>query len=151
MCSPAVVASHLADQIADLFALRRPTSRHGLFAPMPAKALAVPADNGFGFDENHRVDRTGPKPAQQDPEAPIAPIQLWSLVLALDYAELLWHEKEVKSVANITRKDAQDFLALAVEIPVEPEIQEFKLEEANEVLALLKRSQIKGAAVLKMD
>ena len=69
----------------------------------------------------------------------------------LDYAELLWHEKEIKSVANITRKDAQDFLALAAEIPVEPEIQEFKLEEANEVLALLKQSRIKGAAVLKMD
>jgi len=81
----------------------------------------------------------------------IAVIRKRNPVPPLDYAELLWHEKEIKSVANITRKDIRDFLALAAEIPVEPEIQEFKLEEANEALALLKQSRIKGAAVLKMD
>ncbi|MFC1936934.1 zinc-dependent alcohol dehydrogenase family protein [Chloroflexota bacterium] len=69
----------------------------------------------------------------------------------LDYAELLWDEKEIKSVANITRKDAQDFLPLAAEIPIIPEVQEFKLEEANEALVLLKQGRIQGAAVLRMD
>jgi len=68
----------------------------------------------------------------------------------LDYAEHLWHEKEVKSVANVTRKDAQEFLPLAAGIPIVPETQEFKLEEANEALALLKEGKIRGAGVLKI-
>ena len=68
----------------------------------------------------------------------------------LDYAKLLWDEKEIKSVANITRKDAQDFLALAAEIPILPEVQEFELKEANKVLILLKEGKIQGAGVLRM-
>jgi len=68
----------------------------------------------------------------------------------LDYAEHLWHEKEVKSVANVTRRDAQEFLPLAAEIPVVPETQEFRLEEANEALILLKEGKIRGAGVLKV-
>jgi len=68
----------------------------------------------------------------------------------LDYTEHLWYEKEVKSVANVTRKDAQQFLPLAAEIPIVPETQEFKLEEANEALILLQGGKIRGAGVLKM-
>jgi len=68
----------------------------------------------------------------------------------LDYAQLLWDEKEIKSVANITRKDAQEFLLLAAEIPIIPEVQEFKLEEANRALILLKQGKIQGAGVLRM-
>ncbi len=69
----------------------------------------------------------------------------------LDYGQLLWDEKEIKSVANITRKDAQEFLSLAAEIPITPEVQEFKLEEANRALLLLKQGKIRGAGVLKMQ
>jgi len=68
----------------------------------------------------------------------------------LDYAEHLWYEKELKSVANVTRRDAQEFLPLAAEIPIVPEVQEFKLEEANEALILLKEGKIRGAGVLRM-
>jgi propanol-preferring alcohol dehydrogenase len=68
----------------------------------------------------------------------------------LDYAQLLWDEKEIKSVANITRRDAQEFLPLAAEIPIIPEIQEFNLEEANQALLLLKQGKIRGAGVLRM-
>ena len=68
----------------------------------------------------------------------------------LDYAQHLWHEKEIKSVANVTRKDAQEFLPLAAKIPIVPEIQEFKLEEANEALILLKEGKMRGAGVLRM-
>jgi len=68
----------------------------------------------------------------------------------LDYTEHLWYEKEVKSVANVTRKDAQEFLPLAAKIPIVPETQEFKLEEANEALILLKEGRMCGAGVLKM-
>jgi len=81
----------------------------------------------------------------------IAVIRKRNLVPPLDYSRLLWYEKEIKSVANITRKDAQDFLALAAEIPIIPEVQEFKLAEANEALVLLKRGKIQGVAVLKIS
>ena len=81
----------------------------------------------------------------------IAVIRKRNPIPPLDYARLLWDEKEIKSVANITRQDAQDFLSLAAEIPIIPEVQEFKLEEANEALLLLKQGQIQGAAVLRID
>jgi alcohol dehydrogenase, propanol-preferring len=69
----------------------------------------------------------------------------------LDYTDHLWYEKELKSVANITRRDAQEFLPLAAEIPIVPEVQEFTLEEANEALILLKEGRIRGAGVLKIS
>jgi len=72
-------------------------------------------------------------------------------LLGLDYSIHLWQEKEIKSAANITRKDAQEFLPLAAEIPIVPHVQEFKLEEANEALILLKQGKIQGAAVLRVD
>ncbi|MFC1934346.1 zinc-dependent alcohol dehydrogenase family protein [Chloroflexota bacterium] len=81
----------------------------------------------------------------------IAVIRKRSPIPPLDYAQLLWDEKEIKSVANITRKDAQDFLPLAAQIPIIPEVQEFKLEEANEALVLLKQGKVQGAAVLTID
>ena len=68
----------------------------------------------------------------------------------LDYAEHLWYEKEVKSVANVTRRDAKEFLPLAAEIPIMPEVREFRLEEANEALILLKEGKIRGAGVLSI-
>jgi len=71
-------------------------------------------------------------------------------LLELDYTTHLWLEKEIKSVANITRSDAEDFLPLASEIPIVPEVQEFRLEEANKALILLKQGKIQGAGVLKM-
>ncbi|RLC95629.1 MAG: alcohol dehydrogenase [Chloroflexi bacterium] len=80
----------------------------------------------------------------------MAVIRKRTLIPALDYARLLWDEKEVKSVANITRKDAEDFLPLAAQIPIVPWVQELKLEEANEALVLLKQGKIQGAAVLRM-
>lgn len=65
----------------------------------------------------------------------------------LDY-NLLYGERTVRSVANATRQDAQEFMQLAAQIPVKTEVQTFPLEEANRALIMLKRSEIKGAAVL---
>ncbi|MFC1864658.1 zinc-dependent alcohol dehydrogenase family protein [Chloroflexota bacterium] len=72
-------------------------------------------------------------------------------LLEINYPTHIWHEKEIKSVANITRKDARDFLPLAAEIPIVPEVQEFSLEEANEALILLKQGKVQGAAVLRVN
>ena len=72
-------------------------------------------------------------------------------LLNIDYARDLWMEKEIKSVANITRKDVEEFLQLAAEIPIKPEIQEFRLEEANKALLELKERKIRGAKVLRIQ
>jgi propanol-preferring alcohol dehydrogenase len=71
-------------------------------------------------------------------------------LLELDYPMHLWLEKEIKSVANVTRRDIQEFLQLAAEIPIKPHIQEFPLEEANRALTELKRGTIRGAKVLRI-
>jgi len=69
----------------------------------------------------------------------------------MDYQEHLYYEKTVRSVANSTRKDAEDLLKLAGEIPIRAEVQEFPLEEANRSLLLLKQGKIQGAGVLRVS
>jgi propanol-preferring alcohol dehydrogenase len=71
-------------------------------------------------------------------------------LLHLDYAAHLWLEKEIKSVANVTRADVGDFLELAAAIPLLPEVQEYPLSEANRALIELKERKIRGAKVLRM-
>lgn len=61
---------------------------------------------------------------------------------------ILWEERSVCSVANLTRRDGEEFLALAPRIPVRTEVQTFALEKANEALARLRSGRIQGAAVL---
>lgn len=71
--------------------------------------------------------------------------------MELDYTRHLWLEKEIKSTANVTARDVEEFLPLAAEIPILPEITEFKLEEANLALRLLKQGKIQGAGVLRIS
>ncbi len=73
-----------------------------------------------------------------------------SSLLNLDYPQHLWLEKEIKSVANITRHDVQAFLALAAEMALQPAVQVFHLDAANEALLELKQGKIRGAKVLTM-
>jgi propanol-preferring alcohol dehydrogenase len=69
-------------------------------------------------------------------------------LLHLDYPSQLWMEKEIKSVANITRADVHEFLQLAADANIRPEFQEYGLEEANQALFDLKQGKIRGAKVL---
>jgi len=68
----------------------------------------------------------------------------------LDYDRLLYHERTIRSVANATRRDGEELLGIAAQIPVRTTTQSFPLEKANEVLALLKAGRINGAAVLRV-
>lgn len=68
----------------------------------------------------------------------------------LEYAKYVWYEKELKSVANVAKQDAVEFLPLAAEIGITPEVQEFELGQANQALVLLKQGRIQGAAVLRI-
>ena len=71
-------------------------------------------------------------------------------LLGLDYPKHLWMEKEIKSVANVTRSDVSEFLQIAAEIPIKPEYQEYDLEDANIALMELKERKIRGAKVLRV-
>jgi len=64
---------------------------------------------------------------------------------------ILWEERILRSVANLTRKDGEDLLALAPRVPVKTEVVEFPLAQANEALACLRDGRLQGAAVLVMD
>jgi alcohol dehydrogenase, propanol-preferring len=68
---------------------------------------------------------------------------------SIDY-QLIYGERTVRSVANSTRKDAEELLGLAREIPIHTDVETFPLDQANEVLQRLKRSEINGAAVLEI-
>jgi propanol-preferring alcohol dehydrogenase len=67
----------------------------------------------------------------------------------LDY-DLFYHERVIRSVANNTRRDGEEFLKIAAEIPIETQVQEFRLEQANEALNALKNDAVRGAAVLRI-
>jgi propanol-preferring alcohol dehydrogenase len=81
----------------------------------------------------------------------IAVIRKNTLVPPMDYAQLLWNEKEIKSVANITRRDVEEFLPLAAKIPIISKVQEFNLNQANEALLSLKQGNVRAAAVLRIS
>lgn len=72
-------------------------------------------------------------------------------LLKLDYPLHFWQEKEIKSVANVARRDIEEFLALAAQIPIIPKVEEYPLADANRALAELKAGVIRGAKVLKME
>ncbi len=69
-------------------------------------------------------------------------------LLELDYSEDLWKEKEIKSVANVTRNDIEKCLQLCAEAKIKPETQVFSLQEANKALGELKEGKIRGSKVL---
>ena len=72
------------------------------------------------------------------------------LLMQLDYPRHLWMEKEIKSVANVARRDVSEFLKIAAEIPIKPEFQEYSLADANIALMELKQRKIRGAKVLRI-
>ena len=72
-------------------------------------------------------------------------------LLKLDYPTHLWMEKEIKSVANVAKSDVIEFLDLASQIPIKPDVQKFPLEKANTALLELKQRKIRGAKVLTIS
>jgi alcohol dehydrogenase, propanol-preferring len=67
---------------------------------------------------------------------------------AFDYDRLLWGERQLRSVANMTRSDARDFIQIAAEIDLRPQVTAFSLDQANEALEAVKTDAIDGAAVI---
>lgn len=73
-----------------------------------------------------------------------------ALLSQLNYAQHLWQEKEIKSVANVSRRDVREFLDLAARMHIRPDVQVYPLEQANQALLDLKFSSIRGAKVLQV-
>jgi propanol-preferring alcohol dehydrogenase len=71
-----------------------------------------------------------------------------SFIPEIDYQKHLWNEKELKSVANITREDVREFLDIASTISIESKVYEFDFQDANKALVMLKHGEYKGAGVL---
>lgn len=71
-------------------------------------------------------------------------------LMELDYASQLWMEKEIKSVANVTRQDVREFLQLAAGADIKPEFQEYDLRDSNQALLEMKQGKIHGAKVLRL-
>jgi propanol-preferring alcohol dehydrogenase len=71
-------------------------------------------------------------------------------LLNIDYPEHLWMEKEIKTVANVSRRDVSEFLRIAAAVPIRPVVQEFDLLDANLALLELKTGKIRGAKVLRI-
>jgi propanol-preferring alcohol dehydrogenase len=109
--------------------------------PSPLDAAIIFAPAGALVPEALRVLRKGGTLA-------LAGITM-SPVPQMDYS-LLYHERTIRSVANSTRQDAREFLALAADVPLQTEIQILDLEQANEALRALKKSEIRGAGVLRV-
>lgn len=70
------------------------------------------------------------------------------VMAGLSYDRHLWMEKELKSVANVTRADVREFLGIAAAMRLKPEVELYSLEDANQALLDLKRRRIRGAKVL---
>ena len=70
------------------------------------------------------------------------------VLLKMNYPSQLWMEKEIKSVANVTRADVREFLQIAAEANIKPEFQEYELKDANQALIEMKQGKIRGSKVL---
>jgi propanol-preferring alcohol dehydrogenase len=73
------------------------------------------------------------------------------VLTTLDYPTQIWMEKEIKSVANVTRRDVREFLELAAQAGIQPEVQEYSLVDANQALVELRQGHIRGAKVLRVN
>jgi propanol-preferring alcohol dehydrogenase len=72
------------------------------------------------------------------------------VLMKLDYPSQLWMEKEIKSVANVTRADVREFLQVAAEANIRPEFLEYELKDANQALVEMKQGKIRGSKVLRI-
>lgn len=73
-----------------------------------------------------------------------------AVLMKLDYPSQLWMEKEVKSVANVTRADVREFLQIAAQANIKPEFQEYELKDANQAVIEMKQGKIRGSKILRM-
>ena len=155
-------AAHIVSQVAawqgrEVFAFTRPGDRtaqafalsHGaIWAGGSLETPPVPLDAAIVFAPDGAL-----VPVALEALAPGGTVVCGGIhmsdIPAFPY-ELLWQERTVRSVANLTRGDAEEFLALAPNVPVHTQVSEYPLEGANEALSDLRAGRLSGAAVLRV-
>jgi alcohol dehydrogenase, propanol-preferring len=155
-------AAHIIAQVArhqgrQVFAFTRPGDHS-------AQRLAMQLGASWAGGSDERAPEPLDAAIIFAPTGPLVPIALRSVakggtvvcagihmsdIPAFPY-EILWGERVVRSVANLTRRDGEEFLALAPTIPVKTQVTTFPLDEANEAVAALRSGTITGAAVLTL-
>jgi propanol-preferring alcohol dehydrogenase len=153
-------AAHVAIQVArhwnvDVYAITRDTRHRDLALDLGAKWVGssddpppVKLDAALIFAPAGELVIAALKALTRGGTVSIGGIHM-SPIPSIDYP-LLYHERVIRSVANNTRSDGEDFLQIAAEIPIHTEVTEFPLEEANSALHALKHDAIRGAAVLRI-
>ncbi|MGH9342202.1 MAG: zinc-binding dehydrogenase, partial [Terriglobia bacterium] len=154
-------AAHVAIQVArhwgvEVYASTRDARHQKLALELGAKWVGgmideppVKLDSAIVFAPAGEIVPAALKALKKGGTVALAGIHM-SLIPPLDY-NLLYHERVLRSVANNTRQDGEDFLRVAAEIPIHTEVELFPLAEANHALDLLKNDAIRGAAVLEVN
>jgi len=152
-------SAHLAIEVlrawgCEVYVSTRGTSHRKLAESLGAKwvgseveKLPVPLDRAITFAPSGDVVVAALASLRKGGVVTINAIHL-DRVPEFDYDRLLWGERQIRSVANMTRDDARDFLKLAAEIHLKPKVTTFTLDQANEALAAVKGDAIDGAAVI---
>ena len=138
----------------DVYVATRGTSHRKLAESMGAKWVGsetetppVPLDRAVTFAPSGDVVVAALSSLRKGGVVAINAIHL-DRIPQFDYDRLLWGERQIRSVANMTRQDARDFLKLAAEIQLKPRVTVFPLNQANEALLAIKQDSIDGAAVI---
>lgn len=117
----------------------------------PGDIPPAPLDRAIDFTPIGETIRTALSVLNRGGRLVVNAIRKTTVVPELTYDTCLWDEKEIKSVANVTRRDAEEFLPLAARIPVCPSVEVIDSEHVNETLLRLKRGQLHVAAALRFS
>jgi propanol-preferring alcohol dehydrogenase len=138
----------------EVYVSTRGASHHALASSLGAKWVGnetdrppVPLDRAITFAPSGDVVIAALSSLRKGGVVAINAIHL-DRIPQFDYDSLLWGERQIRSVANMTRADARDFLEIAAKIGLKPKVTAFPLEQANEALSAVKKDQINGAAVI---
>jgi alcohol dehydrogenase, propanol-preferring len=138
----------------DVYVATRGNSHRALAAALGAKWVGseterppFPLDRAITFAPSGDVVITALASLRKGGVVAINAIHL-DRIPQFDYDKLLWGERQMRSVANMTRADARDFLALATQIRLQPKVTVFALDQTNEALLAVKNDAVDGAAVI---
>jgi len=115
----------------------------------PGEAIGTKLDRAIDFTPVGEAVRDALKGLNKGGRLVINAIRKATPLPEMAYHEHLWDEKEIKSVANVTRADAEAFFPIAAEIPIVPTVREFAGDRVNEALTLLKQGRLEAAGVLR--
>ncbi len=121
------------------------------WAGLPGDVPPAPLDRAIDFTPVGETVRTALSALNRGGRLVVNAIRKTTAVPELIYDAHLWDEKEIKSVANVTRRDAEEFLPLAARIPIRPTVEAFGPEQVNEALLRLKRGELHAAAALRFS